>query len=231
MTYLNFNRVRLEAAALPSTPTLATAATILRAAICNAEGFGELTFEHTDLAKLYAVLNPPKRAKTGAFDFSWVYRATAKKDDPRGYTKHVYCDGMNYIATDRHRIHIIPCPPGTASGYYDRSGALLPDPAFIGQFPDYMREVPRTESRTRHVLTIAELPIEGSLYWDNTFHDAYVLPNGALVDATYFRQATNGAKTVVAYLSQEIGQSIRLELPAQAVAVIAPVKPKAEDNV
>ncbi|PIQ23441.1 hypothetical protein COW64_24170, partial [bacterium (Candidatus Blackallbacteria) CG18_big_fil_WC_8_21_14_2_50_49_26] len=100
MTYLNFDRVRLEAATLPSTPTLATAATILRAAICNAEGFGELTFESKDLAKLYAALNPPRRVKPGAFGFDWVHRAIAKKDDSRECLKQVYCDGMNFVATD-----------------------------------------------------------------------------------------------------------------------------------
>jgi len=235
MTYLNFDRVRLEAATLPSTPTLATAATILRAAICNAEGFGELTFESKDLAKLYAALNPPRRVKPGAFGFDWVHRAIAKKDDSRECLKQVYCDGMNFVATDGHRLHLIPCPPGTTSGYYDRSGALLPDPTSIGPFPDYMRIVSRTERHPKCVLNIAELPIECSGYLNHTFYDVYVLPNGALVNDIYFGQAIHGAKTVVAYLSQDAEETIRLELPDQAVAIIAPSfrkqDPEVKDNV
>jgi len=97
-----------------------------------------------------------------------------------------------------------------------------------------MRIVSCTKHHTRHVLNIAELPIECSGYLNHTFYDVYVLPNGALVNDIYFGQAIHGAKTVVAYLSQDVGGAIRLELPDQAVAIIAPAfrkeDPEVEDN-
>lgn len=94
-----------------------------------------------DLAALYVYFMPatPKKPKT---DFQWVAQAAGKKD-VRYYLNYVYVDEKNIVATDGHRLHMIPNSDNIEPGYYLPNGDKAHGPDFA-KYPDYEQVKPAT---------------------------------------------------------------------------------------
>lgn len=213
MTAKNFDEVRQ--AANKVTATTATAVDILRAAIIGSET-EQVTLAPHELVTIWAALNPPKKAKRGEFNHAWIYKAAGVKD-VHGYLNQAYCDGENMVSVDGHRMHWMPSDK--PSGFYGKDGELLPDQD-CGKFPDYRRVIPSRDERSKYTITMASLPVETIPWHPKRFADAYRLPNGAFVQKRYLDAAVNGLPEFCVYLSNSVGDSILVDLPDSAQAVI-----------
>jgi hypothetical protein len=95
------------------------------------------------LAQAYKHLSPtPTAAAAKKHNFTWVALAS-RPDDIREPLRYVHCDGSRIMATDGHRLHIVPNDEGLAKGFYDRNKQRVEDVSF--RFPDIDRVLPKTD--------------------------------------------------------------------------------------
>lgn len=105
------------------------------------------------LASLYNYFMPaaPKSPKT---PFQWVAMATSN-DATRPYLHHCYSTGTDLMATDGHRLHLVPAT--LPAGYYHRiTGEPIDLPNCT--FPDCKRLMPQNPTLAH--LDVGALPIQ-----------------------------------------------------------------------
>lgn len=136
------------------------------------------------LAALYNFfIPPPRKIKTC---FQWVNMAVDKKEE-RYNLRHVYVADGVMVATDGHRLHLMPTD--LDEGFYDKNGVRIEVDA---KFPDYSRVISEMKgerySWTREDCKVIVSDVE-----------IYKLSNGATVNKKYWDEATTGEETVDFY--------------------------------
>lgn len=207
-----------------SVSDIATRAANLPHKVKKADAFArvkELAEKPADLdtlAHLYAYFLPPLPAK--AKDPAvWVARAKGV-NDVRHYLNYLYSDGNRLIATDGHRLHLMPT--NLPAGFYDKARNPVDVDA---KYPDVDRIIPKLDQGTPHKLEdLAGLPVRTSevgARGQYTIH-AYELPGGVCVNKTYWDQATRDETGIVRI--SDPTSSVRIDYPKGRLAVIMPIR-------
>ena len=101
----------------------------------------------------YFETNP--KARAGKDAFAWMAQAVST-DKTRLALTVVSYDDENVVATDGHRLHIMP-NTGERRGFYTAQG----QPEIEGPtYPNYKQIIPDTTGRARVVLKLAELTVD-----------------------------------------------------------------------
>ena len=95
-----------------------------------------------EMAQLYAYFMPKTPAKPKTPE-AWVALAMAK-NDVREYLQFLYSDGKRLMATDGHRLHIVPTE--LPEGYYDKQLNKLENIEY--RYPEVDRVIPENYSMT-----------------------------------------------------------------------------------
>lgn len=173
---------------------------------------GDGAIQGKDAATLYAYFIPAStKGKTVKTPEQWVMLAMGV-NDVRNYLNFAYSDGENLVATDGHRLHMMPTKLPT--GFYDRNMAMV---TVNGNFPNYQRIIPDATRMTEYSADIKELKIDAEskrLVW-------YMLPCGAQVQKKYLDDAIQKDEQFK-YLSNGPGNAILLQFDDGRKAVIMP---------
>lgn len=141
------------------------------------------------LAELYKFFMPTPPAKCKDLK-QWVTKALNLNHD-RPTLQAAYCDGENYIATDGHRMHIIPLTL-FPTGYYDHKLNKL-DIDLI--YPEYKRLIPTKTLKDKLIVTSGIIDKNK----DITFH----LFNAPIkFNLRYITELMNGDKEATVYCSE-----------------------------
>lgn len=160
----------------------------------------------TDAAPLYSYFMPPIPA-TPKTPEQWVAKARGKKD-VRFYLNFMYSDGNNLIATDGHRLHMIPT--NLEQGYYDDQINKLDDQ---GRFPDV--SVFFVDGKDR-IINIKRMEV--SLYKGL---EVYLFPEDLKVNKRYVDEMRGDATH---FLCKIINDRVIAELPGNRSAVVMGVR-------
>lgn len=163
------------------------------------------------LAGAYKYFQPAQPAKPKNL---WQWVAQAVSNDPhRPFIHNVWCDGEFAVATDGHRLHMIPCK--NAPGYYTVDGHRMDGLDEQWTFPDYKRVIPQgLDYREISIDTskVERSPVNDKLYW-------YPLNDGFSIDKRYFDQAV-GFFTSHSATWDGTKNPVRFDMADGAVAVV-----------
>ncbi len=169
------------------------------------------------LAKLYAFFMPPLPAK--AKGFKWVARAMGQ-NDVRYYLNYVHSEGSRVVATDGHRLHLMP--GDLPAGYYDKAETQC---NVAANYPDIDRVIPpRHQAEEKYNLheILHKLPVVEVGGVKVKTH-AYVLPDGSHVNKRYLDQAVAKDEPAILRLYED-GRPARIDFEDGRLAVIMPMR-------
>lgn len=179
-----------------------------------------------DLAAIYRYMMPARASKLrkNHTPYEWVAIAAANDKDKRKYLQWVYADGNRIMASDGHRLHILP--DDRTPGYYcPRTQAKVHDSDWY-PYPD--------------VDLIVSLPTSGN--YSTTQNPAAEVVAGSPKQTTtivqltgteytlqdrYFDEATQLTENFTAYIPDDVTTPMKIihDTP-QAIAVIMPTRTK-----
>lgn len=173
---------------------------------------GDGVVDGKDAATLYAYFIPAStKGKTVKTPEQWVGLAKGVRDVRAGLNL-LYSDGENLVATDGHRLHMMPTT--LRPGYYD---AAMQSVECDYIYPDYKGVIPDACKMTEYSADISELKIDAeskNLVW-------YMLPCGAQVQKRYLDGALQKEEQFK-YLSNGPGNAILLQFDDGRKVVIMP---------
>jgi hypothetical protein len=165
-----------------------------------------------NLAKLYKYFMPPI-PKTPKTPFDWVAGAMGV-NDVRYYLNYVHVDADHIEATDGHRAHRVANTNGLPSGFYNKAGDKVHEPAFA-DFPNISRVIPDAKDLQLEDVQASQLPVE-----TGESEIIYRLPNGAAVSKRYLDKCIGSGSATIGTRNAKDG--IRVDMEGR-VAVIMPM--------
>lgn len=177
------------------------------------------------LASLYKEYLPTT-GKTKAKTFNqWLSKAINNKD-VRQYLLHIAVLRGNVIATDGHRLHMVPNVGELSEGYYDANMTRLDDKALgydVSRFPNYERVIPNVnKDYTGYVINLDDCevyPHDKKVVYKIVFDDKVVHLNKRYLD-----DAVNMNREVELYIKDEVSPVVILNsFEEGSVAVVMPI--------
>lgn len=177
----------------------------------------EDAIQKQELAALYKWFTPAS-PKVCNNKMQWVEKAKEKSSEPRYYLHNGYYDGENYVATDGHRLHLIPLEADFLhkNSYYDYKCNII---ECEGNFPQYKKIIPKKEVEgifnIDNITMIDDTRAEILLFNDTTYH----------FNIKYILDAMNGTKECKVFSSDKDNlRGILLVFEDKRQAVIQPMR-------